>query len=75
MCTFKWMLHSQLSLLFCRMKVRQDNEMLKNYLKAAQDDITTLLDEKRTLMATIKSLQDQLTSLSDVQLGQQDGKR
>ena len=49
--------------------------MLKNYLKAAQDDITTLLDEKRTLMATIKSLQDQLTSLSDVQLGQQDGKR
>lgn len=57
------------------MKVRQDNEMLKNYLKAAQDDITTLLDEKRTLMATIKSLQDQLTSLSDVQLGQQDGKR
>ncbi|EAL39579.3 AGAP008379-PA, partial [Anopheles gambiae str. PEST] len=40
-----------------RMKVRQDNEMLKNYLKAAQDDITTLLDEKRTLMATIKSLQ------------------
>ncbi|XP_061514092.1 bridge-like lipid transfer protein family member 3B isoform X3 [Anopheles gambiae] len=58
-----------------RMKVRQDNEMLKNYLKAAQDDITTLLDEKRTLMATIKSLQDQLTSLSDVQLGQQDGKR
>ncbi|XP_052893682.1 bridge-like lipid transfer protein family member 3B [Anopheles moucheti] len=58
-----------------RMKVRQENEVLRNYLKAAQDDITTLLDEKRTLMATIKSLQDQLTSLSDVQLGQQDGKR
>ncbi|XP_035917615.1 UHRF1-binding protein 1-like isoform X2 [Anopheles stephensi] len=58
-----------------RMKVRQENEVLRNYLKAAQDDITTLLDEKRTLMATIKSLQDQLTSLGDVQLGQQDGKR
>uniref|UniRef100_A0A3F2Z136 Chorein_N domain-containing protein n=1 Tax=Anopheles minimus TaxID=112268 RepID=A0A3F2Z136_9DIPT len=58
-----------------RMKVRQENDVLRNYLKAAQDDITTLLDEKRTLMATIKSLQDQLTSMSDVQLGQQDGKR
>uniref|UniRef100_A0AAG5DG24 Chorein N-terminal domain-containing protein n=1 Tax=Anopheles atroparvus TaxID=41427 RepID=A0AAG5DG24_ANOAO len=58
-----------------RMKVRQENEVLRTYLKAAQDDITTLLDEKRTLMATIKSLQDQLTAMSDVQLGQQDGKR
>ncbi|XP_053673810.1 bridge-like lipid transfer protein family member 3A [Anopheles nili] len=58
-----------------RMKVRQENEVLRTYLKAAQEDITTLLDEKRTLMATIKSLQDQLTSMSDVQLGHQDGKR
>ncbi|XP_058120085.1 bridge-like lipid transfer protein family member 3B isoform X1 [Anopheles coustani] len=58
-----------------RMKVRQENDVLRTYLKAAQDDITTLLDEKRTLMATIKSLQDQLTAMSDVQLGQQDGKR
>lgn len=31
--------------------------MLKSYLKAAQDDVETLLDEKRTLMDTIKSLQ------------------
>ncbi|XP_035780445.1 UHRF1-binding protein 1-like [Anopheles albimanus] len=59
-----------------RMKVRQENEVLRSYLKAAQDDITTLLDEKRTLMATIQSLQNQLTSLSDQQLSQQqDGKR
>ena len=31
--------------------------MLKSYLKASQDDVASLLDEKRTLMDTIKSLQ------------------
>ncbi|XP_058062707.1 bridge-like lipid transfer protein family member 3B [Anopheles bellator] len=58
-----------------RIKARQENEVLKAYLKEAQDDINTLLDEKQTLMATVKSLQDQLTMLGDQQLAQQDGKR
>lgn len=40
-----------------RQKIKQENEILKSYLKAAQDDVATLLDEKRTLMDTIKSLQ------------------
>lgn len=31
--------------------------MLKSYLKRAQDDITNLLDEKRTLLETVRSLQ------------------
>ena len=42
-----------------RAKIRQENDVLKSYLKAAQDDISTLLDEKRTLIDTIKSLQVQ----------------
>lgn len=40
-----------------RQKIKQENDILKTYLKAAQDDVATLLDEKRTLMDTIKSLQ------------------
>lgn len=40
-----------------RQKIKHENEILKTYLKAAQDDVATLLDEKRTLMDTIKSLQ------------------
>jgi hypothetical protein len=40
-----------------RQRIKQENEILKTYLKAAQDDVATLLDEKRTLMDTIKSLQ------------------
>ncbi|XP_059616609.1 bridge-like lipid transfer protein family member 3B isoform X2 [Phlebotomus argentipes] len=44
-----------------QMRARQENEVLKTYLKAAQDDITTLLDEKRTLLDTVRSLQQQLT--------------
>lgn len=40
-----------------RQRIKQENDILKTYLKAAQDDIATLLDEKRTLMDTIKSLQ------------------
>ncbi|CAO1340850.1 unnamed protein product [Diamesa hyperborea] len=46
-----------------RQKVKQENEILKTYLKAAQDDVSMLLDEKRTLMDTIRSLQHQLTAL------------
>lgn len=40
-----------------RQRIKQENDILKTYLKAAQDDVATLLDEKRTLMDTIKSLQ------------------
>lgn len=40
-----------------RQKVKQENEVLKTYLKAAQDDVSMLLDEKRTLLDTIRSLQ------------------
>lgn len=40
-----------------RQKIKQENDILKTYLKAAQDDVATLLDEKKTLMDTIKSLQ------------------
>ncbi|XP_055684549.1 bridge-like lipid transfer protein family member 3B isoform X2 [Lutzomyia longipalpis] len=44
-----------------QIRAKQENEVLKTYLKAAQDDITTLLDEKRTLLDTVRSLQQQLT--------------
>ncbi|KAG5675899.1 hypothetical protein PVAND_005758 [Polypedilum vanderplanki] len=53
-----------------RQKIKQENDILKTYLKAAQDDVATLLDEKRTLMDTIKSLQSQLTAMEP-----RDGKR
>ncbi|KAL7045426.1 hypothetical protein ACKWTF_002228 [Chironomus riparius] len=53
-----------------RQRIKQENEILKTYLKAAQDDVATLLDEKRTLMDTIKSLQNQLTAMEP-----RDGKR
>jgi hypothetical protein len=53
-----------------RQKIKQENEILKSYLKAAQDDVATLLDEKRTLMDTIKSLQNQLLAMEP-----RDGKR
>ena len=46
-----------------RQKIRQENDILKTYLKAAQDDVATLLDEKRTLMDTIKSLQVRINGL------------
>lgn len=49
-------------------KVRQENEVLRMELNSAQD-------EKRTLMDTIRSLQNQLTALSDAQLNGTDGKR
>ena len=31
-------------------RIKQENDVLRTYLKAAQDDVATLLDEKRTLM-------------------------
>ncbi|XP_065072642.1 bridge-like lipid transfer protein family member 3B isoform X2 [Ochlerotatus camptorhynchus] len=58
-----------------QVKTRQENEVLRTYLKAAQDDVSTLLEEKRTLMDTIRSLQNQLTALSDAQMNATDGKR
>ncbi|XP_055588824.1 bridge-like lipid transfer protein family member 3B isoform X2 [Uranotaenia lowii] len=57
------------------MKLRQENEVLRTYLKAAQDDVSTLLDEKRTQMDTIRSLHNQLQSLNASQLNLSDGKR
>ncbi|XP_037957777.1 UHRF1-binding protein 1-like isoform X2 [Teleopsis dalmanni] len=45
-----------------RQKTKQDNDVLRSYLKAAQDDITILLEEKKALLDTIRSLQLQLTS-------------
>lgn len=43
--------------LFGRTNSQQESDMLKSYLKRAQDDITNLLDEKRTLLETVRSLQ------------------
>ncbi|XP_039949315.1 UHRF1-binding protein 1 isoform X2 [Bactrocera tryoni] len=45
-----------------RQKCKQENDVLRSYLKAAQDDITILLEEKKALLDTIRSLQVQLTS-------------
>lgn len=40
-----------------RSKARQESELLKSYLKKAQDDIVALLDEKRKLLDTVRNLQ------------------
>lgn len=37
--------------------MRQENEMLKTYLKKAQDDIATLMDKKRELLDTVRNLE------------------
>lgn len=37
--------------------MRQESEVLKTYLKKAQDDIVALLDEKRKLLDTVRNLQ------------------
>lgn len=45
---------------FCcdyRMNAANETDILKNILKKAQDDLSVLLDEKRTLMDTVRSLQ------------------
>lgn len=58
-----------------KVKIRQENELLRAYLEAAQDDVSTLLEEKRTLMDTIRSLQNQLTARSDTHMNSMDSKR
>ncbi|XP_037710154.1 UHRF1-binding protein 1-like isoform X5 [Drosophila subpulchrella] len=45
-----------------RQKNKQESDVLRSYLKAAQDDISILLEEKKALLDTIRSLQLQLTS-------------
>ncbi|XP_058814862.1 bridge-like lipid transfer protein family member 3B isoform X3 [Topomyia yanbarensis] len=57
-----------------KLKARQDNELLRSNLKAAQDDVNSLKVDKQTLMETIRSLQDQLIAMSDMQ-NATDGKR
>lgn len=37
--------------------MKQESDMLRSYLKKAQDDITALLDEKRKLLDTVRTLQ------------------
>ncbi|KAL5279581.1 UHRF1BP1L family protein [Megaselia abdita] len=48
-----------------RQKSKQDQDVLKACLKSAQDDISVLLDEKKALLDTIRSLQTQLTTASN----------
>ncbi len=50
---------SKIILFLNRYRVNANNEtdVLKNMLKKAQDDVSVLLDEKRTLMDTVRSLQ------------------
>lgn len=43
--------------MYFRIKFKQETDVLKNYLKKAQDDVTSLLDEKRMLLDTVRSLQ------------------
>ncbi|XP_020805988.1 UHRF1-binding protein 1 isoform X3 [Drosophila serrata] len=45
-----------------RQRTKQETDVLRSYLKAAQDDISILLEEKKALLDTIRSLQVQLTS-------------
>ncbi|XP_034473082.1 UHRF1-binding protein 1-like isoform X2 [Drosophila innubila] len=45
-----------------RQRTKQETEVLRSYLKAAQDDISILLEEKKALLDTIRSLQMQMTS-------------
>ncbi|ALC39333.1 CG34126 [Drosophila busckii] len=45
-----------------RQKSKQETDVLRSYLKAAQDDISILLEEKKALLDTIRSMQLQLTS-------------
>lgn len=37
--------------------MKQETDVLKSYLKAAQKDISGLLEEKRTLLDTVQTLQ------------------
>ncbi|KAH8403395.1 hypothetical protein KR222_011858, partial [Zaprionus bogoriensis] len=40
-----------------RQKTKQESDVLRSYLKAAQDDISILLEEKKALLDTIRSMQ------------------
>ncbi|KAH8374268.1 hypothetical protein KR200_000466, partial [Drosophila serrata] len=40
-----------------RQRTKQETDVLRSYLKAAQDDISILLEEKKALLDTIRSLQ------------------
>ncbi|KAH8263538.1 hypothetical protein KR044_010264, partial [Drosophila immigrans] len=46
-----------------RQKTKQETEVLRSYLKAAQDDISILLEEKKALLDTIRSMQVRLNCL------------
>ncbi|XP_058450697.1 bridge-like lipid transfer protein family member 3B [Malaya genurostris] len=56
-------------------KAKQENDELRSNLKDAQDEVNLLKDEKKTLMDTIRSLQNQLIAMNDMQLNATDGKR
>lgn len=45
---------------------KQETDVLKSCLTKAQLDISSLLDEKRTLLDTIRSLQKQLMASTDM---------
>lgn len=47
-----------------RGKLKQESDVLKTCLKRAQDDITTLLEEKRKLLDKIRSMQVILSNFS-----------
>lgn len=53
--TFVYQLFDIIS--FCRGKIRQESDMLKSYLRQAQDDISILLSEKQNLLDTVRQLQ------------------
>ncbi|XP_068141521.1 bridge-like lipid transfer protein family member 3B isoform X2 [Drosophila tropicalis] len=57
-----------------RQKTKQEADILRSYLKAAQDDISILLEEKKALLDTIRSLQIQMTS-SNMSSRKNDGNR
>lgn len=40
-----------------RLKTKQESDVLRSYLKSAQDDISILLSEKKALLETIRSMQ------------------
>ncbi|XP_032595090.1 UHRF1-binding protein 1 isoform X3 [Drosophila grimshawi] len=46
-----------------RQKTKQETDVLRSYLKAAQDDISILLEEKKALLDTIRSMQLKYVSL------------
>lgn len=53
----KFSSHDKMFFLFFSGKLKQESEALKKCLKRAQDDISMLLEEKRKLLDTVRSLQ------------------